>query len=48
MDGNFIVNLLAVICNLVTVINMLFEAQIVIQMCLEFIEEEDEQLKATA
>lgn len=48
MDANFIVNLLTVVCNLVTAINMLFEAQIFISMCLEFIDEEDDQLKTTS
>jgi len=47
MDEYFWINFLAVACNLVTVVNMLFEAQIVVQMCLEFIDEDEETFKYT-
>ena len=46
-EAAFWVNFLAIICNLVTLVNMLFEAQIVVQMCLEFIDEDDESYKYT-
>ena len=46
-EAAFWVNFLAVICNMVTLVNMLFEAQIVVQMCLEFIDEDDESYKYT-
>ena len=42
IDIDLVVNLMAVLCNLVTVANILFEAQIVVQMCLDFIDEDDE------
>ena len=42
LPASFWLNFMAVICNLVTLVNMLFEAQIVVQMCLEFIDEDDE------
>ena len=45
MPASFWLNLIAIICNLVTLVNMLFEGQIVVQMCLEFIDEDDEAYK---
>ena len=42
IDKNFWVNSLALLCNFVTLINIIFEAQIVVQMCLEFIDEDDD------
>ena len=44
-EAAFWINFLAIICNLVTLVNMLFEGQIVVQMCLEFIDEDDESYK---
>jgi len=45
MPASFWLNLIAIVCNLVTLVNMLFEGQIVVQMCLEFIDEDDEAYK---
>ena len=39
------INLMAVLCLIVTVLNMFFEAQIVINMCLEFIDDDEETFK---
>ena len=40
-----LVTLLAILCLIVTVLNMFFEAQIVINMCLEFIDDDEETFK---
>ena len=43
----FWVGCMALLCLLVTVLNLLFEAQIVINLCIEFIDEDDETFKLT-
>mmetsp|Transcript_6467 Transcript_6467/g.7553 ORF Transcript_6467/g.7553 Transcript_6467/m.7553 type:complete len:153 (+) Transcript_6467:88-546(+) len=41
-------NMMAIICLVVTVLNMFFEAQTVINMCLEFIEDDEENWNSSS
>ena len=47
-EYNFWINLMAMVCLGVTVLNMFFEAQIVINMCLEFTDDDEEAFKISS